>query len=169
MPAATDQQRPEASETAESRGIDLVRFRAGGLTLAVEAAKVRGMRETQGSLAPRLADLLHIQESPATAAPPERLLEFAHPEGPHSLRVDEPVVHCRLPASALRPLPPLLAARQGLACIRALACVGQPPDEVLIIVLDAWRLPRLVTSADDEDPPDDGPSNPPALIRQIGD
>ncbi|MFD2112749.1 hypothetical protein [Thiorhodococcus fuscus] len=148
-----DQQATDAS------GIDLVRFRVGALTLAVERTKVLGMRETQDPLAPRLADLLQIPASASAAATLGRLLEFDHPEGPHSLRVDEPVIHWRFPASALRPLPPLLAARQSLACVRALACVGHPPDDGLIIVLDAWKLPRLVTEADDDS------SNPPISPR----
>ncbi|NEX21011.1 hypothetical protein G3480_11925 [Thiorhodococcus mannitoliphagus] len=134
-------------------GIDLVRFGVGALTLAVERVKVRGMCKTQDPFAPSLATLLQIPQSAAAATPLGRLLEFDHPEGPHSLRVDEPVIHWRLPTSALRPLPPLLAARQSLACVRALAYIGHPPDDRLIIVLDAWQLPRLATAADHEDPP----------------
>jgi len=149
MSRTMDQQATDAS------GIDLVRFRVGTLTLAVERAKVLGMCETQDPLAPSLADLLQMQESAAPTAALGRLLEFDHPDGPHSLRVDEPVIHWRLLTSDLRPLPPLLAARQGLACVRALACAGHPPDDTLIIVLDAWLLPRRVTAADDVHPPDD--------------
>ncbi|MBK1648831.1 hypothetical protein [Rhabdochromatium marinum] len=128
---------------AATAGIDLVRFCAGGLTFAVEANKVSAMRAPQEPLPPRLSALLQLPRSAAEeAAPRERLLDFTHPEGTRGLLVDEPVIQCHLPASTLHPLPPLMAARLNLRCVRALACFDSPPNDTLAIVIDAWHLPR---------------------------
>ena len=117
----------------------VVRCAAGGLNLALEANKVQAMQASGTQPAPALAALLQLPEHEPAAR--ERLLSIAHPDGSRLLRVEEPVIRCHLPARAISPIPPLMAAHLRLPWVRALAWLGTPPDETLLILLDAWRLP----------------------------
>ena len=116
----------------------LVRCTVGGLNVALEAAKVQSMQNCGMQAAPTLAALLQLAEP--LSASPQRLLSVAHPDGVRLIRVDEPVVLCRLPASDLRPLPPLMAAHLRFRCVRALAWLGGPPRASLLIILDLDAL-----------------------------
>ncbi len=133
----------QADRTDQAAGIDLVLFFAGGLAFAVESARVRALEAADGSEAPDLAGLLGL---PAVASATgirtrNRRLRLLHPSGELTVRVDEPVIHHRLPASALHPLPPLLAATIKLPCVCALAGLKGPDGESMAVVLDPARLP----------------------------
>ena len=132
----------QAQETEPATGIDLVLFAAGELIFAVESAQVRALTAAEDGEAVDLAALLGL--SPAATGPrprQRRLLWLFHPAGEQAVQVDEPVVHCHLAAVALYPLPPLLAARLMLPCVRALAGLAGPTGESLAVVLDSARLP----------------------------
>ena len=132
----------QAQETEPVTGIDLVLFAAGGLTFAVESAQVRALTAVEDREAVKLAALLGLS-SAATGdrTRQRRLLWLSHPAGEQAVQVEEPVIHCHLSAAALYPLPPLLAARLTLPCVRALAGLAGPLGESLVVVLDSTRLP----------------------------
>ncbi|MBV5276008.1 MAG: hypothetical protein JZU52_21015 [Lamprocystis purpurea] len=125
--------------------IDLVVFRWNALRLGVAAGQVLAMESTPDPDAPSIGVLLGLPTGEGlpgvvTRAGPARLLRLAHPAGVLRVRVQEPVVQVRLPACAIHPLPPLLAARLRLPGIRALAWQqGQEPG-ALIIILDVGGL-----------------------------
>jgi len=126
--------------------IDLVVFRWNALRLGVAAGQVLALESTPDPDAPSIGDLLGLPTGEeglpgvVTRAGPPRLLRLAHPAGMLRVRVEEPVVQVRLPACAIHPLPPLLAARLRLPGIRALAWQqGQGPG-ALIIILDVGDL-----------------------------
>ncbi len=122
--------------------LDLVFFSAGGLILAVESAKVRDLREAGGSDAPMLADLLGLPDSANRAVvAQQRLLRLMRSDRTLAVRVDEPVMQDRLPASALHPLPPLMAARLTLPSVQALARWRHAAGQTLAVILDPDRLP----------------------------
>ena len=134
----------QAEGRQPATGIDLVLFAADGLTFAVASAQVRAMTAAEDREAPDLAALLGL--SPAASATEARTrqrrwLWLLHPTGDQAVQVYEPVVHCHLAATALYPLPPLLAARLTLPCVRALAGLTGPTGESLVVVLDSTRLP----------------------------
>lgn len=126
------------AEWAEA-GLAVVRCAAGGLNFALEADKVQAMHADVAQPAITLAALLQLPERQPAAQ--ERLLSITHPDGIRLLRVEEPVIRCRVPALTLSPIPPLMAAHLRLPWVRALAWLGTPPDAALLILLDAWRLP----------------------------
>lgn len=118
----------------------LVRFESAGRCLALEASKIGAMRNPTETAAPSLDELLEWPQSTASEPSRQRLLEIVHPDWRRLIRVGEPVVHFELPVRAIQPLPPLLAARLRHNGVRALALLGEPPAERLLILLDAWRL-----------------------------
>ncbi|MCK7576262.1 MAG: hypothetical protein MZV65_10420 [Chromatiales bacterium] len=132
--------RVEHGPSAPLETIALVRCESAGLCLALEAVKIGAMRDPGETAAPSLAELLEWPELTAPEPPRQRLLEIIHPDWRRLVRVGEPVLHFELPARAIQPLPPLLAARLRLNGIRALAWLVEPPIERPLIILDAWRL-----------------------------
>ncbi|MCB1777622.1 MAG: hypothetical protein KDI50_09315 [Candidatus Competibacteraceae bacterium] len=130
--------RPLVETDVVATVIDLVFFSTGGLVCAVESAKVQGLRKIEESPAPSMATLLHFPEraEPANHPPRQWLLRLAHPNGTLTVRVDDPVLHERIPATALYPLPPLLEARLVLPGVRGLARWRKPDGETLAIILD---------------------------------
>ena len=133
-----------AEGTTPVTGIDVVLFVAGGLTFAVASAQVRAMAVAEDRPAPELAALLGLPPAASTTGArtrQRRLLWLLHPTGDQAVLVYEPVMHCHLAATALYPLPPLLAARLTLPCVRALAGLSSPAGESLVVVLDSTRLP----------------------------
>jgi hypothetical protein len=116
--------------------LDLVVFHWGRLVLALQAQQVAGLAAAADPAIPSIGALLGVAAGGTGAM---RLLRLAAPAGPAAVRVEEPVRQVRLPAAALRPLPPLLAARLRLPCIRALAR-SDTPDGAPIVVLDAQYL-----------------------------
>ncbi|MGB5063860.1 MAG: hypothetical protein WBQ37_08875 [Candidatus Competibacter sp.] len=133
----------QADRTERAAGIDLVLFSAGGLTFAVESAKVRALEAADESEASNLANLLGLPAAAPVAGIriPCRRLRLLHPSGELAVHVDEPVIHCRLSAAALHPLPLLLAAVLTLPCVCALAHLEDPDGESLAVVLDPAHLP----------------------------
>ncbi|WP_295579857.1 hypothetical protein [uncultured Lamprocystis sp.] len=125
--------------------IDLVVFRWNALRLAVQACQVLALESTLDPDAPSIGDLLGLPTGEGipgvvTLAGPPRLLRLAHPAGALRVRVQEPVVQVRLPASAIHPLPPLLAARLRLPGVRALAWQQGEGPGALIVILDVGDL-----------------------------
>ena len=137
--------RPSESErdpSAALESIALVRCESAGLCLALEAAKVGAMRDlSEDTVAPSLTELLELPEVSASERPRRRLLEIVHPDRRRYIQVDEPVVHFQLPTRAIQLRPPLLAARQRINGVRALAWIAEPAGDRLLIILDAWHLP----------------------------
>ena len=132
----------QAPETEPATGINLVLFAAGGCTFAVESAQVRALTAAEDGQTVELAALLGLSSAATgTRTRQRRLLWLSHPTGEQAVQVDEPVVHCHLAAAALYPLPPLLAARLTLPCVRALASLAGSTGESLVVVLDSARLP----------------------------
>ncbi len=108
----------------------VVSFDAGGFRFAVEAAQVRGMvPEGEGGAGIAVEPLLGL---PPEARPPRHRLDLA---GGGCVEVSGPVGLDSLPAAAIFPLPPLVAARMALAGIRAVALM--PPGPVLVVDLRA--------------------------------
>ncbi len=125
--------------------IDLVMFRWNALRLGVAAGQVLAMESTPDPDAPSIGDLLGLPTGeglPGVVTPtrPPRLLRLTHPAGSFHVLVQEPVVQIRLPASAIHPLPPLLAARLRLPGIRALAWQQGEGPGALIVILDVGDL-----------------------------
>ncbi len=125
--------------------IDLVLFRWNALRLGVAAGQVLAMESTPDPDAPSIGDLLGLPTGEGlpgvvTRAGPTRLLRLAHPAGALRVHVQEPVVQVRLPASAIQPLPPLLAARLRLPGVRALAWQQGEEPGALIVILDIGDL-----------------------------
>jgi hypothetical protein len=131
---------PSEQERTDRR-LRLVTFRAGGYRFGLEARRVRN---AQASC-----------EHPATAL--ETLLGFSPDRNAHRrdlvlrgqnsdfrLSISEPLELVHLPHHAIHPLPPLLAARNLLPALYALALIdGTPPN--LVALLD----PSLLESAGD--------------------
>jgi len=125
--------------------INLVVFRWNALRLAVQASQVLALESTLDPDAPSIGDLLELPigeglPGVVTRAGPARLLRLAQPAGMLRVRVQEPVVQVRLPATAIHPLPPLLAARLRLPGIRALAWQQGEEPGALIVILDVGDL-----------------------------
>lgn len=132
---------PVESRESGVAAIDLVFFSTGDLVCAVESAKVRGLREVEGSTALSIAALLRLPESAHQANPPRQwLLRLAHPGGTLTARVEEPVTHERIPATDLYPLPSLLEARLILPAVRGLVYWRKLNGETMAIILDPDRF-----------------------------
>ncbi|MEY6433193.1 hypothetical protein ABC977_12350 [Thioalkalicoccus limnaeus] len=127
-----------------SAGLDLVLFHAGGLTCAVEASLVVALRDARTAPpAIALAELLDL--APASPiAPPSQARRLCVRQGHRErwLAIDEPVRHQHAPAAALYPLPPLVATRCRIRCVRALAWLRAHDAESLAILLDPRHLPE---------------------------
>jgi hypothetical protein len=128
--APADTQSADAQDT-----LDLVLFRCGGLALAVPAAQVLGMTADRAPDTRSIAELLGLP-SPPTATGNGPCLRIADRQGPRTLSVEAPVVHCRLAARDLRRLPVAVTARLRLPCVRALARSDSPEGPTIAIVLD---------------------------------
>jgi len=156
-------------------GLELVLFNWAGLCFALQASQVRALRSAVDPTQPSIGALLGLDGArsdqaeghgptptsvngrasvmPASAArPTERLLEVSatgrcSPQHRACFRVQEPVQTRFFAASALRPLPPLLAACLQGGAVRAIArelVPGQSAGAVrLIPILDVRGLPSL--------------------------
>lgn len=101
--------------------LDMVVFHAGTYRCAVEARQVRASRPLAASGGvPALESLLGLPE-PADPPSARLMLLIRHPEGDFPLSVRAPVQMQAMAASAIHPLPPLLAARTRVRGLRALA------------------------------------------------
>lgn len=121
-------------------GLDLVLFRWGLLRLAVPASQIAGLGPDSDPEAPAVGDLLELaaatsgtDREPAAPARFRRLALRGAGLG-EGLRVQEPVDRVRLEASAIQPLPPLIAARLRLPLVRALASPGDPAGAIILIL-----------------------------------
>ncbi len=125
--------------------LDLVLFSAGGWRVGLEARWVGASR-----LAPAQATGCAIETllgfastaPPASATPtaPRQYLQFKRPGGRQDVLVGSPVELVSWPASAIHPLPPLLAARTGLRGLRALALQANTGEQALVLLFDASGL-----------------------------
>lgn len=137
-------------------GINLVRCRAASHDFALPAARVLGLASAGDPTLPSLAALLGLPEAPAGTTR-SRMLCVAVPTGSGgggvlSLRVEEPVAQLHLPASAIHPVPALIAARLNLPHLRALALTPAPATLLLILVINqalpaTLRHPWTITDA----------------------
>ncbi|CAK0762432.1 conserved hypothetical protein [Gammaproteobacteria bacterium] len=114
--------------------LTLVSFGVGTLRCAVEAHQVATLSlATPDTTRDHAGQLLELPGPyPATG----RQLQMYHPAGCFVLDVDEPVILQTLPHDAIHPLPPLLAARNRLPFLRALALDATG----LMLILDWTRL-----------------------------
>lgn len=105
--------------------LDMVVFHVGNHRCAVEARQVRASRPLDGhDGVPALESLLGLPEPgpEKTDSPGARLmLLMRHPDGEFPLSVRAPLQMQAMAASAIHPLPPLLAARTRIHGLRALA------------------------------------------------
>ena len=103
--------------------LDMVVFHTGNHRCAVEARQVRASRPLDGyGGVPALESLLGLPEPEKADSPGARLmLLMRHPGGDFPLSVRAPLQMQAMAASAIHPLPPLLAARTRLRGLRALA------------------------------------------------
>ena len=136
----------ETSPTGQA--IDLVLFRWGTLELALQAGQVLALESAGAADLPSIGALLGLPDAGPTGA--LRLLRVAGPTGTLHIRVEGPVTQARLPAAAIHPLPPLLAARLRLPWVRALAFRAGEGGGHLILILDprtglAPGLPAIET------------------------
>lgn len=123
----------------EDLALDVVRFRCGSWSLAIEARHVRG-----ASSAPPADAAVAIEALlgwPPAPAGPRQCLSLRPPQAgtARAVAVDGPVELLPLAAAHIHALPPLLAARCQLRGLRALAWTGaldQPP----LLLLDAAAL-----------------------------
>jgi hypothetical protein len=125
--------------------INLVVFRWNALRLAVQASQVLALESTFDPDAPSIGDLLELPAGEGvpgvvTRPEPTRLLLLTRPAGPLRVRIQEPVVQVQVPAIAIHPLPPLLAARLRLPGVRALAWQQGEGPGALIVILDVGAL-----------------------------
>lgn len=121
--------------------VALILFGWGGLRLALPAAQVLAMRQPRPEDASSVGDFLGLPSGPtALVQNAYRTLCLAGPGEPLAIRVEEPVVHCQLPAAALHPLPRAIAGRLQTPSVRAIACLEESDGARLAIVLDATRL-----------------------------
>lgn len=109
--------------------LDMVVFHTGNHRCAVEARQVRASRPLDGHGGmPTLESLLGLPE-PEPEPGPEKagspgvrlMLLMRHPDGDFPLSVRAPLQMQTMAASAIHPLPPLLAARTRIHGLRALA------------------------------------------------
>lgn len=119
-------------------GIELVCCHAGGYQVALPAASVLGLAAATGDPAvPALAVLLGLAAGADAGRARELCIAPDADDPPPTLvrrvRVAEPVTRLRLPAGALQPVPPLLAARLRLPALHALALSGSPPTLLLVL------------------------------------
>lgn len=107
--------------------LDMVVFHTGNHRCAVEARQVRASRPLDGHGGmPTLESLLGLPEpepGPEKAGSPgvRLMLLMRHPDGDFPLSVRAPLQMQAMAASAIHPLPPLLAARTRLRGLCALA------------------------------------------------
>lgn len=109
--------------------LNVVGFMAGGFAFAVEARQIRAMLPAGEGGAVMVEDLLGLP--PHRPGPRYRLERAA---GGPGVEVSGPVGFLAFPAGTIFPLPPLVAARLGLAGVKALALL--PSGPALIIDLD---------------------------------
>lgn len=131
---------PEAATVptggASDPAVRLVLCRADVYWFGIEAGRVRGL-SAAGAAVPSLGALLGLPLSgPVPSA--GRRLRVAAAQGELAFAVAEPVIQVEVPATAIHPLPVVLAARQCLPWVRALALC---PDHAAapIVILDFTR------------------------------
>ena len=116
--------------------LPMVLCRLGDSWYGIEGARVAGLDAAAAPSAPSLGALLGLGPDAGTA--PGRRLRLRTAGGEFALAVREPVIWAEVPATALRPLPPILAAVLRLPWVRALALcpdLGAAP----VVVLDFDR------------------------------
>lgn len=117
------------------RSLPVVRFRAGGHEMAVEATAIAAMRLAPEPGALAVEDLLGLDRAEAG---PRRWLMVRSRDGERCVEVGEPVRLDSLPAESIHPLPALAAARQSLRGVKAVA-LGQ--DGLVLVVDLAEAMP----------------------------
>lgn len=130
---------PLPAAAGEDLALDVVRFRCGTWSLAIEARHVRG-----ASSAPAASAAVAIEALlgwPPAPAGPRHCLSVRPPQAgtARAVAVDGPVELLPLAAAHIHALPPLLAARCQLRGLRALAWTG-PLNQPPLLLLDAAAL-----------------------------
>ncbi len=122
--------------------LDLVLFSAGGWRVGLEARWVGASRVAPAPATGCEMETLLGFSSPAstTSAAPRQYLQLKRLAGRQDVLVGSPVELVSLPASAVHPLPALLAARTGLRGLRAIALQGNPGDQAVVLLFDAGCL-----------------------------
>lgn len=125
--------------------LDLVLFSAGGWRVGLEARWVGASRlapaQATGCAMETLLGFTSTASSASTTPmAPRQYLQLKRPGGPQDVLVASPVELVNWPASAIHPLPPLLAARTGLRGLRAIALQANPGEPALVLLFDASGL-----------------------------
>ena len=118
--------------TVRDGTLAMVAFRAGGLRFAVEASSVVAML-TDADNTVAFATLIGLEPARSVT----RTLAVRQQEAIRRIVVEEPVTTIDVPFHAIRPLPPLVAARLTRPCIRALMW-----DEDGLVILTAFPEPH---------------------------
>lgn len=128
-----------ADSGAINETLDLVLFSAGGWRVGLEARWVGASR-----LAPaqatgcKMETLLGVASTASTTpTAPRQYLQLKRLGGSQDVLVGSPVELVSLPASAIHPLPPLLAARTRLRGLRAIALQTNAGAKALVLLFDA--------------------------------
>ncbi len=119
-------------------GLELVLFDWAAQRFAIQSAQVRALRPLGTAESPSIGELLGLEAG--AQARPQRLLEVGSALASRAFRVQEPVRTRCFAASALHPLPPLLAASAHHPALRALVCEQDGTRTRVIPILDAAHL-----------------------------
>jgi hypothetical protein len=119
--------------------LDLVLFSAGGWRAGLEARWVGASRLAPAqAIGCEIETLLGVASSaPTKPTAPRQYLQLKRPGGSQDVFVGSPVELVSMPASAIHPLPPLLAARTGLRGLRAIALQTNTGDTAVVLLFDA--------------------------------
>jgi hypothetical protein len=125
--------------------LDLVLFSAGGWRVGLEARWVCASRHApaQTTGCEIEAFLGFASAGHITPAASRQYLQLKRVDGSKDILVGSPVELFSLPASAIHPLPPLLAARTGLRGLRAIALPTATGDKAVVLLFDASCLPVM--------------------------
>lgn len=134
-----------ADDAVIQETLDLVLFSAGGWRVGLEARWVCASRHAPAQATGcEIESLLGFASAGhMTPAASRQYLQLKRVDGSKDILVGSPVELVSLPASAIHPLPPLLAARTGLCGLRAIALPTATGDKAVVLLFDASCLPVM--------------------------
>ncbi|OQX15203.1 MAG: hypothetical protein BWK76_13520 [Desulfobulbaceae bacterium A2] len=131
--------RADGSTTAQDT-LTAVLFTLDGRCVGVEARFVRSSHLTPQAAAGGEVEARLGRNNSDTPAGIRYCLSLKQPEGDRDILVNGPVELVEIPAAAIHPLPPLLAARSTLRGLRALALLPGIAPNTAIPLLAAAAL-----------------------------
>jgi len=116
----------EQQDSIPAKNIKMVVFTTGKTRVLIEQSYISTMEP--GNSQPAVISIEELLETPftdSTSQQLKRLLIINTDNGQFTLAVDEPVELQELPSQSIRPLPLLIAARNELPYLRAMAVLEQ--------------------------------------------